>query len=333
MKLIEQDDYLTAFSLAIKAEKFIPKDPMLVKLWPHISRDYSITTTPSGAEVYYKEYSDIEGKWQYLGRSPMENIRFPQRIYRWKIEKEGFESREFVANKSLNTELWEEGSLPSDMVRIPPWTVNVGSASSGQTETATAPPYLIDKYEVTNEQFKEFVDEGGYENPQYWKNLKFLKDGRGLSWEQAMSQFRDKTSQPGPATWERETYPKGQGKQPVSGISWYEAAAYAEFVGKSLPTVYHWEQAACLSKSLVIVPLCNFTAEGTAPVGSHQGMGHTGLYDMAGNVKEWCLNATDDSGGHRYILGGGWGEPTHLFTERDSRSAWDRLPLNGFRCV
>jgi dienelactone hydrolase len=62
-------------------------------------------------------------------------------------------------------------------------------------------------------------------------------------------------------------------------------------------------------------------------------MGHTGLYDMAGNVKEWCFNATDDSGSQRYILGGGCGEPTYLFTDRDSRSPWDRSPLNGFRCV
>jgi serine/threonine protein kinase/formylglycine-generating enzyme required for sulfatase activity/dienelactone hydrolase len=332
VKLFEQDDYLAAFSLATKAEKYIPYDPVLVSLWPHISRDHSITTTPSGAEVYYKEYSDIEGEWQYLGRSPMENIRFPRGVYRWKIEKQGFETRQFVADKSLNTELWEEGSLPPGMVRIPQWTATIGSASTGQIEKVKAPVYLIDKYEVTNEQFKGFVDAGGYQKQEYWQH-KLVKEGRELSWEQAMREFRDKMGQPGPATWQAGTYPNGQGKHPVSGVSWYEAVAYAEFVGKSLPTAYHWERAACLNESLVIVPFSNFGAEGTVSVGSSPGMGHTGLYDMAGNVKEWCFNATDDSGSHRYALGGGWGEPTYLFTERDSRSTWDRSPLNGFRCV
>ena len=331
-RLIEQDEYLAAFSLAAKAEKYIPDDPVLVNLWPHISRDYSITTTPSGAEVYYKEYSGVEARWQYLGRSPLQNIRFPRGVYRWRIEKDGFETRECVAGDSLSIQLPEQGSVPPGMVPIPPWTAAVGSPSSGQTETVEAPAYLIDKYEVTNEQFKEFVDAGGYQKQEYWQH-KFVKEGRELSWEQAMSQFCDKTGQLGPATWKDGIYPVGQEKHPVSGVSWYEAAAYAEFVNKSLPTVYHWQQAACLSESIVIVPHSNFAIEGTVPVGSCAGMGHTGLYDMAGNVKEWCFNATDDSDSHRYILGGGWGEPTYLFTDRDSRSPWDRSPVNGFRCV
>jgi dienelactone hydrolase len=238
-----------------------------------------------------------------------------------------------VAGDPINIQLPEQGGVPPGMVPIPSWIATVGSPSSGRTETVEVPAYLIDKYEVTNEQFKEFVDADGYRKPQCWKKLKFLREGRELSWEDAMSQFCDKTGQPGPATWERGTYQKGQQKHPVSGVSWFEAAAYAEFVGKSLPTVYHWQQAACLNESIVIVPHSNFALEGTAAVGSHQGMGHTGLYDMAGNVKEWCFNATDDSGSQRYILGGGWGEPTYLFTDRDSRSPWDRSPLDGFRCV
>jgi dienelactone hydrolase len=54
---------------------------------------------------------------------------------------------------------------------------------------------------------------------------------------------------------------------------------------------------------------------------------------MAGNVKEWCLNATDDSGQAHYLLGGGSGEQTYMFGEEDSLSPWNRSPLNGFRCV
>lgn len=330
---IEQDDYLAAFSLATKVEKYVPKDPMLVELWPRMCRDFSIVTAPSGADIFYKEYSAIDDQWQYLGRSPLQNVRFPRGVYRWKIEKEGFETREFVTDKSLNIQLSEEDSLPPDMVRIKAGTFEVKSASSGQIQAIEAPAYLIDKYEVTNEHFKEFVHKGGYRNPEFWKKLQFLKDGRKLSWTEAMREFHDRTGKIGPATWEDGTYPEGQGKHPVSGVSWFEAAAYAEFVGKSLPTVYHWERAACTDESLVIVPFSNFEAKGTAEVGSNPGMGQTGLYDMAGNVKEWCWNATDDSGSHRYILGGAWGEQTYMFAERGFQSPWERSPFNGFRCI
>jgi cephalosporin-C deacetylase-like acetyl esterase len=54
---------------------------------------------------------------------------------------------------------------------------------------------------------------------------------------------------------------------------------------------------------------------------------------MAGNVKEWCWNATNDLGDRRYILGGAWGEQSYQFGNLDTRSPWDRSPANGFRCV
>ncbi|MFC1793995.1 SUMF1/EgtB/PvdO family nonheme iron enzyme, partial [Planctomycetota bacterium] len=221
----------------------------------------------------------------------------------------------------------------SEMVWIDAWKCEISSSSFDQTKSVEAPAYLIDKYEVMNEQFKVFVDSGGYANPEYWKGLDFVKEGRQLSWEEAMSEFHDQTGKPGPATWIEGVYPEGQGKHPVCGVSWFEAVAYARFADKSLPTLYHWEHAACLRESVVIVPYSNFAMSGIVPVGSHVGMGHTGLYDMAGNVKEWCFNATDDSGNQRYILGGGWGEQTYMFTSRDFRSPWDRAANNGFRCV
>jgi formylglycine-generating enzyme required for sulfatase activity len=93
------------------------------------------------------------------------------------------------------------------------------------------------------QQFKRFVDNSGYQKREYWKQP-FLREGRAISWEEAMAEFWDTTGKPGPATWELGDYPKGQDDYPVTGVSWYEAAAYAEYAGKSLTTVYHWDYVA-----------------------------------------------------------------------------------------
>lgn len=277
-RLIEQDKYLAAFSLARQGEKYIPTDPMLIKLWPRMSRNISINTTPPSADIFFKEYSAIESKWEYLGVSPLENIRFPRGLYRWEMKKEGFETVECVvggyadSDEPLHIDLHEECSLPPGMVLIPAENLRKYLDSVGNAEAAQASAYLIDKYEVTNQQFKEFVDKGGYQRRDYWKQ-KFVKDGKVLSWEQAMAEFRDKIGRPGPSTWEGGTYPRGQGKYPVCGVSWYEAAAYAQFAGKSLPTTYHWFTAARTREASVIIPFSNFGGEGPAPRRKSSGYG------------------------------------------------------------
>ena len=124
------------------------------------------------------------------------------------------------------------------------------------------------------------------------------------------------------------TYPEGKGEFPVGGVSWYEAAAYAEFVGKTLPTVYQWYHAARLGIVSRVLKLSNFSGQGPARVGTYQGLGPFGTYDMAGNVKEWCLNPVGD---RRFILGGAWNEPSNTHREPDARRAFDRLPNFGFR--
>ncbi len=166
--------------------------------------------------------------------------------------------------------------------------------------------YWIDRYEVTNKQFKEFLDKAGYKEQKYWKH-EFRKDGRKLSWSEAMALFLDTTGRPGPATWVQGEFPSGQEDFPVSGVSWYEAAAYAEFAGKSLPTIYHWTTAASPWASASIVPASNFGARGPTRVGTFHGMSWFGAYDMAGNVKEWCWN--EAGSGRRYMMGGAWDEP------------------------
>ncbi len=332
-----------AFVLARQAEQVIPNDPGLLKLWPDISLEISVHTNPPGADVYMKQYRADERSWEYIGRSPIEHLKIPFGLLRWKASKPGFETLEAISlarerlktlrlperSTSLNLSLAMKGSVPVGMVRIPGGSVTPETPALEHLPSVEVPDYWMDRFEVANEQFKQFVDAGGYQKPGYWKQP-FVEDGRKLSWEEAMPKFRDKTGRPGPSTWELGNYPEGQGEYPVTGVSWYEAAAYAEYAGKSLPTVYHWYHAAGSWLASDIVPLSNFSGHSLSPVGIHQGMNPYGTYDMAGNAKEWCWNAT---GNMRFILGGAWNEPGYMFTDEDAQSPFDRSPTYGFRCV
>jgi len=241
-RLVDENwrDFTEPYKLAEKAEKFIGNDPKLSELFSKCSKHINIKTEPPGAKIYMKEYKAPDSEWNYLGVSPLENIRLPFGILRWKIEKEGYET--VMAASST----WDAGLIPYDLVRvldekgsIPEGMVRVRGA---ETNVGKLDDFYIDKYEVTNEQYKEFVDSGGYKNREYWKH-EFIKDGKVLTWEEAMAEFVDQTDRPGPATWQAGDYLKGQGDYPVSGVSWYEAIAFAEFSGKTLPTAYHWDIA------------------------------------------------------------------------------------------
>jgi dienelactone hydrolase len=125
-------------------------------------------------------------------------------------------------------------------------------------------------------------------------------------------------------------YPEGRDDHPVGGISWYEAAAYAEFAGKSLPTIYHWDWAADPWLSSIYIPLGNFSDRDTWPIGSSRCVGFYGVHDMAGNVREWCWN---ENGDWRFLLGGGWNDQAYMFNFAFSQPPMDRSPSNGFRCI
>ena len=79
IELIPKSNYPAAFALAVEAEKYIPNEPRLEKLWPDMSRPVTIHTTPEGADVYVKPYN-AGGAWQYLGRSPIEQRRMPDSV-------------------------------------------------------------------------------------------------------------------------------------------------------------------------------------------------------------------------------------------------------------
>jgi formylglycine-generating enzyme required for sulfatase activity len=124
---------------------------------------------------------------------------------------------------------------------------------------------------------------------------------------------------PGPRHGLNQEYPQGKGNSPVTNITWYEAAAYAEFSGKKLPTVFQWVKAARNGKYQVydlvmpwgikspnenVLQRANLESNGTIAVDSLEfGISPFGCYNMAGNVKEWCLNETNEG---FVTTGGSW---------------------------
>lgn len=338
--LIEQGRIGEAYALGVQAEKYIPHDPMLAKFWPNISWSESITTTPPGASVFRKNYNSPNSVWEFVGRSPIKDQRFPLTDSVWRFELEGFATveRATLPSDSITVAMDQNGQTPAGMVHVqlttsPSETRPVRLYGLPGFETSPAAPvgnFWIDKFEVTNAEFKRFVDQGGYRKQEFWK-YEFVKDGHSLSWADAMKLFEDKAGRPGPASWIQGDYPPGQADFPVTGVSWFEAAAYAEFAGKSIPTVYHWTAAASPGDGASVIPASNFSGVGPTPVGTYRGMSWSGALDMAGNVKEWVLNEAGP--GKRYILGGAWNEPTYMFYDADARSPFERSANFGFRCA
>ena len=346
--MIDREQFGKAYDLAVQAERYIPGDPKLAALWPAISWTAQVTTTPPGASVYREDYDAPESAWQLVGHTPIEKLRSPLVHSRWKFEKPGFVPVDLAMflygpmppDFSWTVKMDEVGKAPPGMVYIDidaPTTakstpVGLYGLASGLDRLPPVPleDYWIDKYEVTNRQFKQFLDQGGYRKQEYWKQA-FIKDGKTLSWPEAMDFFRDTTGRPGPASWVAGEYPRGQDDFPVTGVSWFEAAAYAEFAGKQLPTVYHWDIAATPWNGANMIPLSNFSGQGSARVGQYRGMSRRGVYDMAGNVKEWCANEANS--GKRYILGGAWDDPPYMFNDPDARSPFERASNFGFRCA
>jgi dienelactone hydrolase len=334
-RLIDHDQYSSAFVFASRAEQHIPNDPLLAVFWPQISRRLSFNTTPEGAMISYAAPFAVGAtpSWITIGRSPLRDVRVPQGPLHLRVEAPGFETVETLitpaaAVTEIKINMDAVGALPDRMVRIPAGDLRIAMAAFADYPSLRAPAYLIDKYEVTNREFRAFVDADGYNDRRYWE-YPFEKVGRVVSWEQAMAEFRDQSGRPGPSTWEGGTYPQGQDDYPVSGVSWYEAAAYARFRGRSLPTVYHWLGGTVTGQAAYVLPLSNIGGSSPMRVGSFL-PGPMGTYDMAGNVKEWGFNRL---GSDRFILGGAWNEPSHLFFEPDARDPFSRLAGYGFRTV
>jgi len=334
-RLLEENRRLAAERLFRQAESYAPASrPLLALSEGLVTSSVSIHTTPRGAQISISDYADPSASWELLGTTPLDTGRIPfWGYYRVRAVKTGFTPVELAYNpafdqSTLELTLWSEASAPKEMVWVPPTAASERNPNL-PLPSIDLPGFWMDRYEITNGQFKAFVDAGGYRSPSYWR-YPFVKQGRVLSWDQAIGQFRDATGRPGPDGWQLGSYADGTESLPVGGVSWYEAAAYAEFAKNSLPTVYEWFRAAGVTGTSDVLRLSNFVSGGPTRVGTMRGMSRFGAYDMAGNVKEWTINATGEL---RYTLGGAWNEFGYMYGFADAADPFERKATFGFRCI
>jgi formylglycine-generating enzyme required for sulfatase activity/dienelactone hydrolase len=339
LALAERGQWDSAYTLARQVEALNPDDSLFRARRPLFARRMSFRTDPAGATVWRKAYAAPESTWVVLGQTPLDSALLALtgigqaflNANRIRITAPGYRTLELTGMPFTDSviTLDRNSAIPPDMVRIGGGLLPVPYFGFDQVKPILLGDFLMDRFEITNRAYKQFVDSGGYRRRELWEQP-FVKNGRALSWDEGIALMTDRSGRTGPATWEGGDYPQGQDDHPVAGVSWYEAAAFAKFSGKSLPTVVHWGRAATIRNSALIVPLSNFAGQGTSPVGSAANLSGFGTYDMAGNVREWCWNA---SGDQRFILGGGWNDQAFLFTDAFAQAPFDRSVANGIRLV
>ena len=179
----------------------------------------------------------------------------------------------------------DQPMLPEGMELIPAGEFRMGSnheeADSDErpVHSVYVDAFYMDKYEVTNAEYQEFVPA----NPEWQKN-------------RINARFHNRNYL---KFWNGNDYPDGKSNHPVTYVSWYAAMVYAEWRGKRLPTEAEWEKAARGGLADLTYPWGNTIDSNnanynsnigdTTPVGQYSPNAY-GLYDLAGNVWEWCLD-------------------------------------------
>ncbi len=264
-----------------------------------------------------------------------------------------------------------------DMVSVPagefllgaPWRMFVYD-NELPAHAISLPAFKIDRLLTTNEEYAHFIAEGGYARREWW-------DEEGWQWRERENWTRPLYWMPRDADgdavvrrWSvRTMFEEGalRPEHPVAGVSWYEAAAYARFAGKRLPTEAEWEKAASWDAGRGRKRLFawgddapddahgNFDLRrwDTTPVGSFPaGASGYGCLDMTGNVWEWTSDAFAGyanfaaypypeysepwfDGDHRVLKGGSWATHPSLLRAsfRNFFRRHFRIAFAGIRCA
>lgn len=306
---------------AILVERGVEVDsPGMTHLAELVSGELAIETEPAGIGVRAARVQPVETFGDRLsidlGRTPLSR-RLVAGEYLLTLEREGNDRLVLVT-----VDVGRQIDLHRDLAAPVPGR-DMALVGAGPD----MPAFLIDRYEVTNEDYLEFIGAGGYSSSAYWPE-RLVVDGRSLPWSEAVGRFVDSTGLPGPRSWSRGIHHEGQGLHPVTGVSWYEAEAYARWAGMQLPTRKQWWRAALTGDgrpypwgrdAKTAEQRANFGMSGTDPVGSYPlGISAHGCFDLAGNVGEWVRDADPETGKH-VVVGGSWQDPVYTFVDARSR--------------
>jgi gamma-glutamyl hercynylcysteine S-oxide synthase len=166
--------------------------------------------------------------------------------------------------------------------------------ADAEVQDTRVPSFLLNIHAVTNARYQLFVDAGGYEDLALWPESVWTH----------LIQMRDQTGQPGPRYWREGRHDQRLSQHPVVGICWYEACAYARWIGQRMPTEAEWQLAATWrikSDTDVLYRFpwgdamdrkkCNIWASqvcSTVPVDAYEhGAAPNGVLQLIGNVWEW----------------------------------------------
>ena len=185
--LIANDQRVAAYELTIAALRNAPDDQDLQQLSQEILTRLNLTTTPPGARISYRDYGDAGAPWREIGVTPIKNAQVPLAFLHFRAERPGFPPLELAAmSPALGGANFLLVSKPEGMVFVP------AQARWDGAELVSQPDFFLDRFEVTNAKFKEFVDAGGYRDPKYWRQP-FRQNRSELSFDRAMANFLDAT--------------------------------------------------------------------------------------------------------------------------------------------
>ena len=335
IEIYDEGKIAESFNKAKELLEEYPNNDIIKNYFEKSSKYVPLKIDKDGVKISVKYSGD--STYTYLGKSPIDSFIAPNM---W-----GWLSHKLKLNyNDLEFELDGKNSydylMPEATIEVPEnHKVFLGSKVNMflqgiNFEETQIESFSIAKNEVSNKEYQDFVDAGGYENPAYW-DFPFEVGNKIYDFNSSIKLFTDKYGQLGPANWSYGKFPAGLENLPVTGISWFEARAYARYSKLSLPNLYQWLFASGIPDDWFTVNQSvtnesNYNSTQLREVSNNAGS-YNELNNIGGNVKEWALNPNGDEKEKYSIMGGAYNEASYTFNNYYSLSPFDRSIGNGFR--